>query len=112
MLGRENTGSALCSGAVDADFWALVCEDEEWLDAEFDAIVSAACETPTRQGAGSAPVRIRTPARGGDADHPVTPGRAARAPAGRALAAATGSARAKPPPRPGCPPTQMPPHDW
>ena len=48
MLGRENTGSALCSGAVDADFWALVCEDEEWLDAEFDAIVSEACETPTR----------------------------------------------------------------
>jgi hypothetical protein len=35
MLGRENTGSVLGSGAVDADFWALVCEDEEWLDAEF-----------------------------------------------------------------------------
>ena len=50
MLGRENTGSALCSGAVDADFWALVCEDEEWLDAEFDAIVGAAWETPRRSG--------------------------------------------------------------
>ena len=48
MLGRQNTGSALGSGAVDADFWALVCEDEEWLDAEFDAIVSQARETPTR----------------------------------------------------------------
>ena len=48
MLGRENTGSALGSGAVDADFWALVCEDEEWLDAEFDAIVSEAGETPAR----------------------------------------------------------------
>jgi len=35
---------------VDADFWALVCEDEEWLDAEFDAIVGAAWETPWRSG--------------------------------------------------------------
>jgi len=26
---------------VDAQFWALVCEDEEWLQAEFDAIISA-----------------------------------------------------------------------
>ena len=48
MLGRQDTGSALGSGAVDAEFWALVCEDEEWLDAEFDAIVSEARETPTR----------------------------------------------------------------
>ena len=48
MLGRGDTGSALGSGAVDADFWALVCADEEWLDAEFDAIVSAAGEAPTR----------------------------------------------------------------
>ena len=50
MLGRVDTGSALGSGAVDADFWALVCEDEEWLDAEFDAIVGAAWETPWRSG--------------------------------------------------------------
>ena len=48
MLGRENTGLVLGSGAVDAAFWALVCEDEEWLDAEFDAIVSAAGEAPAR----------------------------------------------------------------
>ena len=48
MLGREHTGAALGSGAVDADFWALVCEDEEWLQAEFDAIVSEPCETPAR----------------------------------------------------------------
>jgi hypothetical protein len=48
MLGRENTGAALCSGAVDDDFWALVCEDEEWLQAEFDAIVSEPRETPVR----------------------------------------------------------------
>ena len=50
MLGREDTGSALVSEAVDAEFWALVCEDEEWLDAEFGAIVSAAGETPERCG--------------------------------------------------------------
>ena len=48
MLGRENTGAALGSGAVDDDFWALVCEDEEWLQAEFDAIVSEPCETLAR----------------------------------------------------------------
>jgi hypothetical protein len=48
MLGRENTGAALGSGAVDDDFWALVCEDEEWLQAEFDAIVSEPRETPVR----------------------------------------------------------------
>ena len=48
MLGRENTGSALGSGAVDAEFWALVCEDKEWLAAEFDELVSDAWETPTR----------------------------------------------------------------
>jgi hypothetical protein len=48
MLGREDTGAALGSGAVDDDFWALVCEDEEWLQAEFDAIVSEPCETLAR----------------------------------------------------------------
>ena len=40
---------------MDADFWALVCEDEEWLAAEFDAIVSEACKTPTLK----APVQYR-----------------------------------------------------
>ena len=48
MLGRENTGAALSSGAVDADFWALIFQDEEWLQAEFDAIVSEPRETPAR----------------------------------------------------------------
>ena len=60
MLGRVDTGSALGSGAVDADFWALVCEDEEWLDAEFDAIVSAAWEAPERSGGHSRVELIRT----------------------------------------------------
>ena len=48
MLGRQNTGSALGSGAVDAEFWALVCEDEEWLDAEFAGIVSEPAESRVR----------------------------------------------------------------
>jgi hypothetical protein len=48
MFDRENADTALGSGAVDADFWALVCEDEEWLRAEFDAIVSEPAETPVR----------------------------------------------------------------
>ena len=44
----EGTGPALSSQAVDAQFWALVCQDEEWLQAEFDAIVSAPAETSRR----------------------------------------------------------------
>ena len=45
---REITGPALGSGAEDIDFWVLVCEDEEWLRAEFDAIVSEPTEIPRR----------------------------------------------------------------
>ena len=41
---RKITGPALGSGAEDT-FWVLVCEDEEWLAAEFDAIVSEPTET-------------------------------------------------------------------
>ena len=48
MIGREETVAALGSGVVDADFWALVLQDEEWLQAEFDAVVSEPCETPVR----------------------------------------------------------------
>lgn len=64
MLGRDDTGSVLGSRAVDAEFWALICEDEKWLDAVFDAIVSAAFEAPTpitrRGSVGSArPARRR-----------------------------------------------------
>ena len=47
MLGRGNTGAALGSEAVDAEFWALICQDEEWLNTEFDAVVGNAEETPT-----------------------------------------------------------------
>jgi hypothetical protein len=48
MVGRVDTGTALGSGAVDAQFWALVCEDEEWLDAEFAGIVSGPAESRIR----------------------------------------------------------------
>jgi len=45
---REITGPALSSRAEDTEFWVLVCEDEEWLQAEFEAIVSEPTETPTQ----------------------------------------------------------------
>ena len=54
-------------------FWALVCEDEEWLQAEFDAIVSAARRNPAGR-----PVRL---------DHAVAaPPDRRRSAAGRAVA--------------------------
>jgi hypothetical protein len=48
MLDRADTGAVLGSEAVDAEFWALVCSDEEWLQAEFDTIISGPAETPAR----------------------------------------------------------------
>src|SRR5689334_18606496 len=48
MAGRLDTGTALSARAVDAQFWALVCEDEEWLDAEFAGIVSEPAESRAR----------------------------------------------------------------
>ena len=77
MVGRVDTGTALSAGAVDAQFWALVCEDEEWLDAEFAGIVSGPAESrivvrrrpevsvdregprPARCSADAGPVRCR-----------------------------------------------------
>ena len=50
MLGGGDTGAALGSEVVDAEFWALICQDEEWLDAEFDEVVSDAEETPFGPG--------------------------------------------------------------
>ena len=47
MRDNQNTGPALSSDAVDARFWALICDDEEWLRAEFDGIVSEPAEHPT-----------------------------------------------------------------
>jgi len=48
MAGRVDTGTALSAGAVDAQFWALVCEDEEWLELEFAGIVSEPAESRVR----------------------------------------------------------------
>jgi hypothetical protein len=58
MFGSENTGAATGSGsvdmhlveitAVDTEFWALILQDEEWLAAEFTAIVSEPGETRLR----------------------------------------------------------------
>jgi hypothetical protein len=48
MVGRVHTGTALSARAVDAQFWALVCEDEEWLDAEFAGIVAEPAERQLR----------------------------------------------------------------
>jgi hypothetical protein len=48
MVDRWDAGTALSSGAVDAQFWALVCEDEEWLDAQFAGIVGEPAEQRRR----------------------------------------------------------------
>ena len=45
VVDREITSPALGSEAEGIDFWVLICEDEEWLRAEFDAIVSEPTET-------------------------------------------------------------------
>ena len=47
MPDEGNTCTPVGSGAVDEQFWALVCEDEEWLDSEFEEIVSEPAESPT-----------------------------------------------------------------
>lgn len=49
MSDNENRATALGSESVDAEFWALVCDDEEWLRTEFDGIVSEPAETPVSQ---------------------------------------------------------------
>jgi hypothetical protein len=38
----EATADNAATAAVEEEFWALVCDDEELLSAEFDAIVAAA----------------------------------------------------------------------
>ena len=47
MRGNGNTGPALSSEAVDTQFWALICNDEEWLRTEFNGILSEPSEHPT-----------------------------------------------------------------
>ena len=50
MCDAGNTCTKVGSGAVDEQFWALICEDEDWLDSEFDEIVSEPAESPTVPG--------------------------------------------------------------
>ncbi len=47
MREDANIGTALSAETVDARFWALVCDDEQWLRFEFDGIVSGPAEHPT-----------------------------------------------------------------
>ena len=46
MRDGGNICTPVNSGAVDEQFWALICEDEDWLDSEFDEIVSEPAESP------------------------------------------------------------------
>jgi hypothetical protein len=47
MRDNQNTEPALSSETVNDRFWALICDDEQWLGAEFDGIVSEPAEHPT-----------------------------------------------------------------
>ena len=98
MLGRENTGAALGSGAVDDDFWALVCEDEEWLQAEFDAIVSGPCETLVRPSGRPNTIAAAWPGPGGGAAENIRNHQAVanREPTRQAVAAGTITSRMRP----------------
>src|SRR5690349_16892002 len=46
MRDSGSTRPPLSSEAVDAQFWALICDDAEWLLTEFDGIVSEPAEHP------------------------------------------------------------------
>ena len=48
MHGGQNTVAATDAEAVDVEFWALVCADDDLLAAEFGAIVSEPCEIRVR----------------------------------------------------------------
>ena len=79
MPDEGNTCTSVGSGAVDEQFWALVCEDKDWLDSEFDEIVSEAAESPAIP-----PPRVMVcadrsrPANRGPCAHGVRAGRRAR----------------------------------
>jgi hypothetical protein len=82
MLGRADSGMPIGIEDVDVEFWALILEDAEWLQAEFGEIVSEPDEAPVLpadgpgiDGAQSGEPR-RTPAAAG----PGRPWRAGRQP--------------------------------
>jgi hypothetical protein len=94
MRDNGSTGPALGPEAVDAQFWALICDDEEWLRTEFDEVVSDGGGGPDR--AGTAPAGRHGPAPpGGETRVVGTRNRAAvahRDATGQALAAGARSA--------------------
>ena len=50
MLERANAGTVLSSDLdVDSEFLTLMLQDEEWLEAEFAAVVSEPSESPRPQ---------------------------------------------------------------
>ena len=60
----EKVDAVVGSETVDALFWALVCDDEDWLRAEFDGIVSEPAElraAPPRRLTVTAAVPARRP---------------------------------------------------
>ena len=42
MPDRERSATPVSSDAVDAEFWSIVLQDEEWLQVEFDEITEPA----------------------------------------------------------------------
>ena len=80
-------------------FWALVCEDEEWLQAEFDAIVSEPARNPGAAfRAADRTAAARPAGRRGSGAHPEPPSVAGREPTGQAVAAGTVPSAAEPAP--------------
>ena len=74
MRDGGNTCTPVGSGAVDEQFWALVCEDEDWLDSEFDEIVSEPAESPTDAAAAVDGVCRQVPSRPASAAPSRSPG--------------------------------------
>jgi hypothetical protein len=79
--------------ALDEDFWDLVCSDEQWLRAEFDAIIAAEwAGPPTVDARRHVPPR---PMGGRDVPRPVSG--SSRRGGGRAAAAPAGARQRSPP---------------
>ena len=49
MLDQHGAAGHLDGSAIDEEFLALMCSDEEWLRAEFDAIIASEWGTPPRR---------------------------------------------------------------
>ena len=75
MREDANIGTALSAEAVDARFWALVCDDEQWLRSEFDGIVSGPAEHPSTVPPASGVATDRAGPGSGAAEHCDSAGR-------------------------------------